>query len=160
MLDTLNLLCKVTGIQVYYVTFVIHKGQAPTGMQATGSPPLLTVQISGGGTLIYSDETGPQAGYENVIVITPGGSQFFASYAWATYFFRLVNIATLRPTDSGTYHCSGMFQDGLASNSFLSSGGLTITVNTKPGQAGSSRAYQNNILTYSAALLGASKLLL
>ena len=154
-MDTLNLLCRANGAMIYYTTFVIHKGQAPTGMEVSLAGDFA---ITGGGTLVYSDLTGPEAGFENIIITTPGGSPGVVMVA--KYWFRQINVGILMQSDAGTYHCSVMHMTGgTIPGSFMSSGGLTIVVNTKPGQARSHRAHSNQILTYSAALLGASKLI-
>ena len=139
---------------MYAVTFAIHKGTAPTGMSYT--KPQLT--ITGGGTLVYSDVTGLESGFENILIVTSGGSTYYNG--GAVYWFRQMSIGVLMQADAGTYHCSGMYYDGgPTSGYFMSSGGLTIVVNTKPGQARSPRAHYNALLTYTSALLGGSKLL-
>ena len=119
-------------------------------------------------TLIYSDWQGLQTGFENFIVL-PGFQSFYT-----TEFFRYVNVGVLRPQDSGTYHCSASLipdemmtldsEDYFEYPTWIfegrtTSGGVTIMVNTKQDQARSIRAKSANLLTYTVALLGASKIL-
>ena len=156
--DTLNLICYAYGAPGYAYSkliFIISKGTIPTN--ATYTPATTTLTVNNVGTLIYSDIDGLQSGYENFII-------FSTPYLYSTltntfdYDLRYVNVGTLKTTDSATYHCSAHFYDSAAPE-FMTSGGLTITVNTKSGQAHSSRAQVNSMLTYSAAIIGASKLL-
>ena len=120
------------------------------------------------GTLIYSDVDGIQKGYENFVVYTGAYnavvSEDVAVASTLLYDYRYVNIGTLKTTDSATYVCSagyltsGGTADYETAGSFATSGALTITVNTKSGQALSARTHVNSFLTYSAAIMGASTL--
>ena len=160
MLDTLSLICRGIGSAgpSTDITFIITKGsQPPTLATITNASPYASLTIANVPSLIYSDFDGLQQGYENIVVIPSAYNTYVGSLA--KYVYRYVTIGTLRPTDSGTYHCSAGIGPGGIANYFATSGGLTITVNTKPGQARSARVHVNNFLAYSTALLGASKLL-
>ena len=187
MYDTLNLVCKsVLVIDYEFINslpipaylpwgffrpwFVITKGASPPSEigLTENSVDYMSLGVDNPGTLIYSDYNGLQPGFENFVVIV--GHQT----PYTTQYYRYVNVGVLRPDDSGTYHCSAtIYYDydltgeededvpelpGSELN-YPTSGGLTIMVNTKQGQAHSSRAKSANLLTYSAILLGASKLL-
>ena len=109
-------------------------------------------------TTIYDDFNGVYDGYENIIFLQKSLVGEIAQYDYKLY----MNIGVLRPADAGTYFCSSAlipFQGGAQTFAFGNSGAVTIQVNTKPGQAHSSRANSQNFLTYSAMLLSASKLL-
>ena len=159
--DTLNLICRTNGAGVSNnLIYVISKGTTPTGMAL--STGVLTVKNIG--TLVYSDVDGIQKGYENFVIYS--GAYNSAAGASLLYDYRYVSVGTLKTTDSATYVCSvGSLADGDTVTDattdvaiYQTSGGLTITVNTKSGQALSARTHVNSFLTYSAAIMGASKL--
>ena len=159
--DTLNMVCK--GFYAYKENsfwMVISKGATPPELDYTETNYYELV-IDNPGTLIYDDFEGIQPGFENFVVV-PGT---FSAAAASGNDYRHVGIALLKPQDAGTYHCSGIaiyynteygcFDD----NWYSTSGGLTIVVNTKIGQAHSSIAKASQAMTYSALILSASKLL-
>ena len=154
MYDTLTLVCRAqaTGF-ITNVMFAIHKGKAPTDITGASSAPL-TLSYPNGGTLVYSDLNGIESGFENFVISMNPVNR--ATYTYGMYAFRYVNVGTLMPADSGTYHCSGKIPgDAL----MMGSGALTITVNTKVGQARSSTTQFSHFMIYSAALMGATKFL-
>ena len=112
--------------------------------------------IDNPGTIIWDEMDGLRSGFENFVIYGDNPTDY--TY-YAQYTFRYISIGTLRTEDSGTYHCSACYSTCASADDYGSSGALTIQVNTKSGQALSSRSQVNNILTYSAAIMGASKLL-
>ena len=153
MYDTLSLVCRAKAVGcLATVMFAIHKGNAPSDMTIAETTPT-TLTFTNGGTLIYSDLDGVQAGYENFVIFMNAVNA--VTYEAGEYAIRYVNVGTLMPADSGTYHCSGKIYTDIL---MLGSGGLTITVNTKEGQALSTQKQFSKLLTYSTALMSASKL--
>lgn len=156
MADTLNLVCFVKNLVDYNDEFyiAITKGLPATEYTWTEDAYTEKVAVSTAGTLIYDDFNGIQAGYENFVI--------FASYVEADYATdttrRYINIYSLQTSDSGTYYCSSIYDGEYYIPSV--SGALVITVNTKEGQAHSTRVKKADIMTYSALLFSSSKLLL
>ena len=152
MYDTLSLMCRAQAVRyVAWVMFAVHKGNAPTDMTiAEATPTSLT--FANGGPLIYSDLDGVQAGYENFVIFMNAVNGVINEAG--EYAIRYVNVGTLMPADAGTYHCSARIN---SDDYMMGSGALTITVNTKQGQARSSNTQFSQLLTYSAVLIGASK---
>ena len=137
-----------------YLFFAFTKGTKPPSNMTTSYNSYYTLNIENPGTLIYDDFNGIKSGYENIVVYD---SNVDASY-YSAKTIRYMNIATLKTTDAGTYHCSAMLSSSSSYSGFLTSGAVTIVVNTKAGQAHSTRAFENMFLTYSALVLSASKL--
>lgn len=154
--DTLNLVCRASVDQTFNsVIFAVSKGSIPTTMTLSSAGALSIANV---GTLIWSDVDGVKSGYENFNIY--GSTYNGQMHATFIYDYRFVNVGTLKTTDSGTYHCSAAYITDNSATAVKTSGGLTITVNTQSGQAHSSRTGVNHFLTYSAAILGATKLVL
>ena len=150
--DTLQLTCKAqssTGGTGF--AFAVTKGSKPPSnvtVDTSGSRPTYT--LIDPGTVIYNDVDDVLPGFENFVIIrffSTGTSMFGNEY------LRL-GVGMLRKEDAGTYHCSTVIE-----GTITTSGGLTINVFTKSGQAHSSQTNANKLMTYSAIMLGASKLL-
>ena len=154
--DTLDLACRgISDTAGRYFVFTITRGsKAPSAISSSTSlGSAFTVTYTDAGTVIYNDVEGVKAGYENFVVIR------FQNSATASAGVELLRLGVglLRTQDAGTYHCSGItLQD---TTPLLTSGGLTINVYTKQGQAGSGQTSANKLITYSALMVGASKLL-
>ena len=142
------------------LVFAVSKGSIPTGMSISSG----VITVKNVGTLIYTDLGGIQSGYENFVIYgSPYNGQIQSALI---YDFRYVSVGTLKTADAGIYSCTVAYLGSSTAavtdadtGSFATSGRLTITVNTKSGQAHSSRAQVNRLVTYTAALMGASKLL-
>ena len=160
----MNLICRATAASaVGKLVFAVSKGTIPTGMSISSG----LISLKNGGTLIYSDLGGIQSGYENFVIYASPYNGVSAVIGALTYDYRYVSVGTLKTADSATYICSAAYfaNTGSAPSDasptiFQTSGGLTITVNTKSGQAHSARTRVNSLVAYSAAIMGASKLLL
>ena len=129
-------------------------------MNITYASSVAAIDLRDAGTVIYDDLTGIYAGFENIAIF----SGDLVGSVLATTSTRYVNIGILKPGDAGTYFCSGSILQGFGTPGsyplyFFASGGINLMVNTKPGQAHSSFSKPQKLLTYSAMLLGASKLL-
>ena len=161
--DTLNLMCLgFYNSWGYNFFMIISKGDSPPSEISVDYPneDVYELTISGDGTVIYDDFYGIYAGYENFVVV-PG--PFQAAYA-SGRDYRNVGVALLQPADAGTYHCTGRLSYIYNNYIFydygvIYSGGLTIMVNTKEGQAKSATTNANKLLTYTALIMGASKFL-
>ena len=143
--------------------FAVTKGtSAPTNINVTETGYTYEMVYSNAQTIIYDDLNGLYDGFENMLIF----SKSFYGEIFSRNYRMYVNIGTLRLSDAGTYFCTVMvpYYIGnklMAIAGFADTGGVTIQVNTKPGQAHSTRADGRNVLTYSAVLLSAAfKLLL
>ena len=153
--DTLSLSCRAQSDSSSSFAFSITRGSKPPSGVTYGSTPgpTFTVTYSDGGAIIYDDVQGIQAGYENFVVTRFQGQ--ISALAGNEYL--RIGVAALRQADAGTYHCSAIVFP--TTTTIYTSGGLTINVYTKQGQAHSSKTSVNKLMTYSAMMLGASKLL-
>ena len=156
--DTLNLICRAYGSNpAGAYLFAISKNSAPTAMKVQSGSITYTGMASG--SLVWSDFDGVQMGFENFVVI---GTNYISNPVVSSnlvYDRRYINVAVLKTTDTGTYYCSVAAITSTSSTPVKSSGALKITVSTKPKQAHSTRAHTNSYLTYSAAIMGAYKLI-
>ena len=156
--DSLNVVCA---------TFVYTSGITGLGALTKGSTPPSNIDIAltaigyfqmsytNPGTLIMSMTDGIAKGFENF-------SFMFLGQASNQININIL-ISQLRSEDSGTYHCGGIFFTleadlSITGKSYKTSGALTLVVNTKAGQSRSSKDISSKFLTYSAAILGASKI--
>ena len=157
--DTLSLICRCDGdAPKNGAVFAISKGTIPTSMTFTATG----LTLSNVGSLIWTDVDGIQAGFENFIIIPEATVPSGPMMTNAKYAHRFLNVGTLGASDAGTYHCSVAYLNSIGSpvSNFVNSGGLTVVVNTKSDQAGSTATRVNRFLAYSTAVLGASKLFL
>ena len=156
--DSLMLTC-VGQMSAYnnFLYFAFTKGnKAPSNMTITYPDSFYQFNIEDPGTLVYDDLNGPQPGFENVAIHNYNSA---GSYLTAREV-RFMSISSLKSNDAGTYHCSALLSPYTDYGSMLTSGALIINVNTKPGQALSTRAGTNQFLTYSAIMIGTTKLYL
>ena len=162
--DTFVVTCTFTTDVSYSdsICFSVTKGSnsptiTPTIVSSTG---VMSFTYSSG-TLLYSDIYGIASGYEYI------GFNVYGVSTYSSKLFLNMGFGLLTQADAGTYHCntfmysvSGSSAAGytLTTSTKNTSGGLTLVVNTKSGQAHSSTIKSSKILTYSTLILGASKI--
>ena len=159
--DTLNLACTASTATKEIFLFSITKGTSPpSNVNLTATSYGSRLAYTDLQTLIYDDIDGISDGYENILILSKNYLGLSVNLEFKVY----MSIGVLRPSDAGIYFCvasvpkySVSTATGIAA--FANSGGVTIQVNTKPGQARSSRANAQSFLAYSTVLLSAYKLL-
>ena len=153
--DALNLACVYTNLAASQgkVVAITRGSKPPTAMnRVVGALGYTSTDVTNPGTLIYSDFLGRRPGFENFFFLFSGIGKTSGYYMYAS---------VLRTSDAGTYHCSAYTYNLVTTSiaSMFTSGGLNIVVNTKPGQSRSDRIHSSKFLSYSVALMGASKVL-
>lgn len=160
-LDTLHLGC-IAESWAYNDTllFAITRGDSEPILSRTDSrQDFLYLYIDEAEEVIYDDVHGVHEGFENFLVFRHQSEMT----KWAAREMRYLNVGVLQPQDSGRYHCVALSNNVIDTEyntpTSWNAGSLVIEVNNAGGLGRSSMRKANNLMTYSALLVGASKIM-